>query len=322
MAISTASHQNDSASVLSEETVRTSSNAASSSTSNQESSQYTLVRHTFEEDLQKSWVYQRSTDRDSRISITSSIQFSLSWSMLSGLSLSKISNIAVQSLPIFEKDLHNSGVYKFENSGLNDTKAETITTFTYPPGTNKKAIDMEWWPEFCLACDKQTDGSVYCSEACRLIEHEATTLESKDSDVIPPLTELKKERLRQYGRELAIRREAHKRVPERNLLDHLQRRATQNDSEAGPGPRSNVPKGSEHFQDPKPPKNLNASSVRHWPAPPKPSEFAFLSSFHIPQASRRFPVIARKHVKKSSISSPKLVSSSYMHNAIDTGAPI
>jgi len=31
---------------------------------------------------------------------------------------------------------------------------------------------MDWSPDFCLACDRQTDGNVYCSEACRLAEYE------------------------------------------------------------------------------------------------------------------------------------------------------
>jgi len=34
------------------------------------------------------------------------------------------------------------------------------------------SFDMDWSPDFCLACDKQTDGNVYCSEACRLSEYE------------------------------------------------------------------------------------------------------------------------------------------------------
>jgi hypothetical protein len=32
---------------------------------------------------------------------------------------------------------------------------------------------MDWSPAFCLACDRQTDGKVYCSEACRLAEYDA-----------------------------------------------------------------------------------------------------------------------------------------------------
>ncbi|OTA53424.1 hypothetical protein K449DRAFT_217541 [Hypoxylon sp. EC38] len=34
--------------------------------------------------------------------------------------------------------------------------------------------DLSWEPEFCLACDKQTDGTTYCSEACKLSDFEKT----------------------------------------------------------------------------------------------------------------------------------------------------
>jgi len=34
------------------------------------------------------------------------------------------------------------------------------------------SIDTDWSPDFCLSCDRQTDGGVYCSEACRLAEYE------------------------------------------------------------------------------------------------------------------------------------------------------
>ncbi|CZS99312.1 uncharacterized protein RAG0_07681 [Rhynchosporium agropyri] len=37
-------------------------------------------------------------------------------------------------------------------------------------------FEMEWSPAFCLACDRQTDGKVYCSEACRLAEYENTSI--------------------------------------------------------------------------------------------------------------------------------------------------
>ncbi|KAI1339899.1 hypothetical protein F5Y15DRAFT_380819 [Xylariaceae sp. FL0016] len=30
------------------------------------------------------------------------------------------------------------------------------------------SADLSWEPEFCLACDRQTDGKIYCSESCRL----------------------------------------------------------------------------------------------------------------------------------------------------------
>lgn len=41
--------------------------------------------------------------------------------------------------------------------------------------------DMDWSPDFCLACDKQTDGAVYCGEACRLAEYEKANSGSEAS---------------------------------------------------------------------------------------------------------------------------------------------
>jgi hypothetical protein len=39
------------------------------------------------------------------------------------------------------------------------------------------ALDL-WTPEFCLGCDKQTDGAAYCSESCRLAEFESSSAPS------------------------------------------------------------------------------------------------------------------------------------------------
>lgn len=35
-----------------------------------------------------------------------------------------------------------------------------------------------WTHEFCLGCDKQTDGTAYCSESCRLADFEKTSMSS------------------------------------------------------------------------------------------------------------------------------------------------
>ena len=32
--------------------------------------------------------------------------------------------------------------------------------------------DLSWEHQFCLACDRQTDGATYCSESCRLSDFE------------------------------------------------------------------------------------------------------------------------------------------------------
>ncbi|TPX11045.1 uncharacterized protein E0L32_008082 [Thyridium curvatum] len=37
------------------------------------------------------------------------------------------------------------------------------------------SFDLEWDHQFCLACDKQTDGATYCSESCRLADYEKTS---------------------------------------------------------------------------------------------------------------------------------------------------
>jgi len=43
------------------------------------------------------------------------------------------------------------------------------------------STEMFWSPDFCLACDKQTDGSVYCGEVCRLAEYEKANSGSEAS---------------------------------------------------------------------------------------------------------------------------------------------
>lgn len=40
---------------------------------------------------------------------------------------------------------------------------------------------MDWSLDFCLACDRQTDGGVYCGEACRLAEYEKANSGSEAS---------------------------------------------------------------------------------------------------------------------------------------------
>lgn len=40
---------------------------------------------------------------------------------------------------------------------------------------------LDWSPEYCLACDRQTDGTAYCSESCRLAEYERANSSSSES---------------------------------------------------------------------------------------------------------------------------------------------
>jgi hypothetical protein len=53
-------------------------------------------------------------------------------------------------------------------SSLNNSEQPSI------PNTLTMAFDL-WTHQFCLSCDKQTDGATYCSESCRLADFEKTS---------------------------------------------------------------------------------------------------------------------------------------------------
>ncbi|KAI1275800.1 hypothetical protein F5Y07DRAFT_368873 [Xylaria sp. FL0933] len=57
------------------------------------------------------------------------------------------------------------------------------TCLSNQPPSVKMSSDPSWEPEFCLYCDRQTDGALYCSEACRLrdFESSSTTLNTTAS---------------------------------------------------------------------------------------------------------------------------------------------
>ncbi|KAL2174287.1 uncharacterized protein P884DRAFT_263863 [Thermothelomyces heterothallicus CBS 202.75] len=44
-------------------------------------------------------------------------------------------------------------------------------------------MSFDWEHQFCLGCDKQTDGATYCSESCRLADYERTSSSSPSSVV-------------------------------------------------------------------------------------------------------------------------------------------
>jgi hypothetical protein len=104
-------------SVSSQEKGRSPFGTSSRSTADDQTAESAPAVRTFEEDLYRSWVYRRSLARGPRtFSLATSTQLTQSWSMLSGLSLSNISNIAIQKLPIYAADLKNTEHYSFPNS--------------------------------------------------------------------------------------------------------------------------------------------------------------------------------------------------------------
>lgn len=49
------------------------------------------------------------------------------------------------------------------------------------------AFDL-WTHQFCLSCDKQTDGATYCSESCRLADYEKTCSAPSSASSSPSLS--------------------------------------------------------------------------------------------------------------------------------------
>jgi len=49
------------------------------------------------------------------------------------------------------------------------------------------SFDLQWDHQFCLACDKQTDGATYCSESCRLADFEKTSSAPSSGSSSPAL---------------------------------------------------------------------------------------------------------------------------------------
>lgn len=300
-------HQNqDSISDSSQDTLQAAT--ASRASLNRQSTQFTLVEHAFEEDLQKSWVYQRSAGRDPRFSINSTAQLSLSWSMLSGLSLSNVSNIAVQWLPIFEKDLENSQIYKFGSSTSDEAKEETVTPRNHPETTVATAADMEWRPKLCSTCDDRdvSVGSKYCA-VCHAMAFYAPKNER---------TNLQHEILNEVLPRRASRKAAGNSVGSSQRQVSLENRDQRQDLS-----HKALPDTSQ-CQDSNPTKKIDASPIRTWPAPPKQFELPSLPSSHVLQTNSRIPFKFRKHVKKSSISSPTFVASTYTHDTVDHTAPL
>ena len=47
-------------------------------------------------------------------------------------------------------------------------------------------MDSKWSPDYCLACDRQTSGGAYCSQACRLADLETASCGSEPSSPTTP----------------------------------------------------------------------------------------------------------------------------------------
>ena len=58
-----------------------------------------------------------------------------------------------------------------------------------PPNSTLRStatMSFDWTHQFCLGCDKQTDGASYCSESCRLADYKKTSPSTPSSAAISP----------------------------------------------------------------------------------------------------------------------------------------
>lgn len=69
---------------------------------------------------------------------------------------------------------------------VRDSSLASIPSF--PSQHPQVTMSLEWTHEFCLSCDKQTDGTTYCSESCRLADYEKTSSPSSTASS-PTLSE-------------------------------------------------------------------------------------------------------------------------------------
>lgn len=48
------------------------------------------------------------------------------------------------------------------------------------------SMDSNWSPDYCLSCDRQTSGGVYCSQVCRLADLETSSCVSEPASPTTP----------------------------------------------------------------------------------------------------------------------------------------
>lgn len=123
----------------------------------------------FEELLMNSRAYRSAARHNTdAFSISSAAGRTGTWSMLSGISLSEMSNIAILAIPIYETDLHDKAIYDFEPQRT-DNLSPLVTLQPTSPDTkltsNRRDI-RGWWRSINKTSSKQEgvhedEGSVF-----------------------------------------------------------------------------------------------------------------------------------------------------------------
>ncbi|EAQ86691.1 hypothetical protein CHGG_07944 [Chaetomium globosum CBS 148.51] len=87
--------------------------------------------------------------------------------------------------PLQDQPHHTSHPGPRFTRALNTTSSsDNVDTINHQPPTTVMSFD--WEHQFCLGCDKQTDGATYCSESCRLADYEKTSPSTPSSAASSP----------------------------------------------------------------------------------------------------------------------------------------
>ena len=120
-----------------------------------------LVRNTkgfaFEELLVNSRAYRNAAlDNSDAFSVATSAGRTATWSMLSGLSLSEMSNIGILAIPIYTSDIANKEAYDFsapqqEPTSMTDATAvdafDAVADRTLASAADKAQLPRSWWSQ-------------------------------------------------------------------------------------------------------------------------------------------------------------------------------
>ncbi|KAK6372656.1 GTPase activating protein (GAP) for Rho1p [Lithohypha guttulata] len=102
----------------------------------------------FEELLMNSRAYRNAARNNTdALSVATSAGRTATWSMLSGISLSETSNIAILALPVYEVDLNDKNIYNFEPPRTEDLSTLPSSDLTRPENVSSSSHRRvkDWW---------------------------------------------------------------------------------------------------------------------------------------------------------------------------------
>lgn len=92
------------------------------------------------------------------------------------LSLSRVlSSPLFSELSIYIERLQSSTIHRFYLPSSNIVHLYRSGFDSFRDTFTQDAMELDWSPDYCLACDKQTSGGAYCCQSCRLADVETAS---------------------------------------------------------------------------------------------------------------------------------------------------